>query len=62
MLIRDARGHRKPTPFTPLAVRSATPAGFVGITGWLPSEQVAGMDRNRRLFSSEPAPETENLP
>ena len=42
-------------PFTPLAVRSATPAGFVGITGWLPSEQVAGFNRNRWLFSSESA-------
>jgi hypothetical protein len=39
----------------PLAVRSVTPAGFVGITGWLPSEQVAGFNRNRWLLSSESA-------
>ena len=55
MLIRDARGHRKLTPFTPLAVRSATPAGFRW-NRWL--EWIG----NCRLFSSEPAAETENLP
>jgi transposase len=37
----------------PLAVRSATLAGFVGITGQLPSEWVAGFDRNQRPISSE---------
>ena len=42
-------------PFAPLAVRSAIPAGFVGITGWLPLEQVAGFNRNCWLFSSESA-------
>jgi hypothetical protein len=43
------------TPFIPLAVRSATPADFVGITGRLQSEQVVGFDRNQRLTSSESA-------
>jgi hypothetical protein len=41
--------------FHPLTACSTTPAGFVGITGWLPSEQVAGFNRNRRLLSSESA-------
>jgi hypothetical protein len=39
--------------FNSLAVRSATPAGFVGINGRLPSEWVAGFNRNQRPTSSE---------
>jgi hypothetical protein len=40
-------------PIHRLAVRSATLADFVGITGRLHSEWVAGFDRNQRPTSSE---------
>ena len=36
-------------------VRSAAPAGFAGIPGWLASEQLAGFNRNPRPISSESA-------
>jgi hypothetical protein len=42
----------------PPAVRSATLAGFVGITGRLQSEWVAGFDRNQRPSSPECAGRT----